>query len=946
MEKNKKLKIKKDKKNINKEEKTKKKKIKDPIKKKRRRRKIFKTLLNLALLFILLMLIASIIFSIYIVINAPEFNPDNLYRAEASIVYDKDNNQIAKLGVEKRKKVSYDQLPEVLVDAIIATEDSRYFQHNGFDLPRFTKAAAGQVVNKITRHGDAGGGSTISMQVVKNNYTSTKQTITRKFTDIYIAIFKLEKKYSKEEILEYYVNTPYLGNNSYGVEQACQSYFGKSVSDINLSEAAIIAGLFQAPSAYDPYRYPDSTTIRRDTVLYLMRMHGYITKEEEEAAKAIPVTSLLHSKSDAEVTNDFQSYLDIVIDEVIEKTDKNPYTTGMKIYTNLDANKQRTINDIMAGRSWTWKDDKIQAGIAVVNTSTGELVAIGGGRNQTGERTFNFATMINKQIGSTAKPLFDYGPAMEFNNFCESTPFLDESYTYSNGSPIKDWDNGYEGEETLKVALAHSRNIPALKAFQSVENKKIVEFVTSLGLSPEVASDGTIHEAHSLGAFNGSNPVQMAGAYAAFGNGGYYTKPYSVKKIEYIDSGKTVSLKNKTTKVMSDSTAYMITDALLYAVESYGNIGGSVRGVRLAAKTGTSNFTSAIKRQYGFPSSAVNDLWVVGYTPEYAVGLWYGYDKLETGYYNTSAGGVAKNKLFRQVVDSISDDKSGGRQFNVPSSVVKVTVEKSTYPVMLAGDNTPDDMKVTEYCKKGAEPTERSQRFNQLANPTGLTAKESNSQVNLSWNRSEVPNYLTDAYFKNYYKVFYAQHIDEKLGARNASLGSFGYEVFERNNSTGATTSLGFTAENTFSVAKKSYDATYIVKTTWQNDGYTASSGISVDVKGTQTTIEPKVTEKENKQTEKNASITFTGSTSTIEYSLSNKTFSNGGIMEGIVVTDENENSLGTDKLTFSCSKPCSANDGILTDPNAKAGDSYTITYKYNYNGKTITKNRTVKVTE
>lgn len=913
-----------------------------PTTKKKKRKKLFKNLLNIGLLFILLMLIIAIIFSIIIVINAPEFNPENLYRAESSIIYDRDGNQITKLGVEKRKKVSYDALPEVLVDAIVATEDSRYFQHNGFDLPRFSKAAAGQVVNKITGHGDAGGGSTISMQVVKNNYTSTKQTITRKFTDIYISIFKLEKKYSKEEILEYYVNTPYLGNNAYGVEQACQSYFGKSVSDINLSEAAVIAGLFQAPSAYDPYRHPEATKIRRNTVLYLMRVHGYITKEEEEAAKAIPISNLLkNNKSDAETTNDFQSYIDIVIDEVIEKTDNNPYTTGMKIYTNLDTNKQRALNDIMSGNTWQWKDDKIQAGIAVVNTSNGELVAIGGGRNQNGERTFNFATMINKQIGSTAKPLFDYGPAIEYNNFCESTPFLDESFTYSSGAPIKNWDNTFEGLLTLKVALAESRNIPALKAFQSVDNKKIVEFVQNLGITPEIASDGTIHEAHSLGAFNGSNPVQMAGAYAAFGNGGYYTKPYSVKKIEYIDSGKTVSLKNKTTKAMSDSTAYMITDALIYAVESYGNIGGTVRGVKLAAKTGTSNLTAAVKKQYGLPSSAINDLWTVGFTPEYSVAVWYGYDKLETGYYNTN--GAVKNKLFRQVVDTISDDKSGGKQFTIPDSVVKVTVERETYPVLLPSGNTPDGMKISEYCKKGAEPTDASPRYNQLANVTDLSAKDSSNQVTLSWSKASIPNYLTDGYFRNYYKVLYAQHIDEKLGARNAALGAFGYEVIERNNSTGATNSLGFTANNSMTISKKSYDATYIVKTIWQNDGSTASSGVSVDVKGTHTTIDNN--SSSNQGTTSTPSITFTGNTNTITYSISRGSLSTG-VLEKIVVTDENDNSLGTSNVSFTCNKSCNSSDGTPTYSNVSVNDSYLITYKFTYKGKEYTNKRTVNVVE
>ena len=223
-------------------------------------RKLFKILLDIFLLFLLLALIGGIIFAIYIVTNAPKFTPENLFSTESSVVLDKDGNQVAKLGVEKRKNVEYSDLPEVLVDAIIATEDSRYMQHNGFDLPRFAKASMGQVINKLLHRGAvmAGGGSTLDMQVVKNRYTSNEDSgfegIKRKFTDIYIAIFKLEKKYSKEEIMEFYVNIPFLGNNAYGVEQACQSYFGKSVSDINLSEAAVIAGLFQAPGTYNPYQ--------------------------------------------------------------------------------------------------------------------------------------------------------------------------------------------------------------------------------------------------------------------------------------------------------------------------------------------------------------------------------------------------------------------------------------------------------------------------------------------------------------------------------------------------------------------------------------------------------------------------------------------------------------------------------------------------------------------
>ena len=902
--------------------------------KRRRRKKIIKGLFNLCLVGMLVILTLSIVFSIYIVIKAPDFDPEKLYRAESSVIYDKNGNEIAKLGIEKRKKVTYDDLPEVLVDAIVATEDSRYFQHNGFDLPRFTKAALGQVVGKLLhRGGNAGGGSTITMQVNKNNYTTSEVSITRKFTDIYMAIFKIEKNYSKEQIMEYYVNTSFLGNESYGVEQACQTYFGKSVSDIGLAEASIIAGLFQAPSAYDPYRHPEETEKRRNTVLYLMKMHGYINQEEYDAVKAMPIRNIVMKTNPMVEDNEYQSYIDIVIDEVEEKTKKSPYTTAMKIYTNMDTQKQRDLQDIMDGKTWEWKDDKIQAGIAVVETTTGKLVAVGGGRNRTGERQFNYATMINKQIGSTAKPLFDYGPAMEYNGFCENTQFFDGPYSYTSGAAIKNWDGRYEGNLSLKVALGESRNIPAVKAFQSVENEKIKEFVTGLGLHPEIAADGSIHEAHALGAFNGSNPVEMAGAYAAFGNGGYYTKPYTVSSVEYIDTGKTVSLKSKTEKAMSDSTAYMITDSLIWAVEGYGNIGGRVSGVKLAAKTGTSNLTSAVKRQYGLPSTAINDLWTVGYTPEYAVAVWYGYDTLEKGYYNTN--GTVKNRLFRQVVSTVSDDKSGKKGFAVPSSITKVTLEKETFPGLRPGANTPDDMKVTEYCAKGSVPSGVSQRYDVLPNASGLSASAADKTVTLKWDAAVVPDYYSDDNFKKLNEVYYAKHVEEKLNERKQQLGSWGYEVIEINKETGAETSLGFTTNTSFNTTRRDYDVTYRVKTRWQNDTITRSDGITVDLKGPEKKVE---------------SFTNTFSFNPIRYSTSTATFkdTNGNTIQNVkndvVVKNSSGNTISNPSLSITCSGAVCNPDG--TPKNTEAITSYTITYTLTYEGKqyTLPTKRTVNI--
>lgn len=902
------------------------------VKKKKKVKKVLKIILNIFLLFLLIGLIGGIIFAIYIVTHAPDFNPENLYSTESSILYDRNGNQAGKLGVEKRKNVNYNDLPQVLIDAIIATEDSRFMQHNGFDLPRFLKASAGQVVNKITGHGNAGGGSTLTMQVSKNNYTSVEDSgfegIVRKFTDIYISIFKLEKNYSKEEIIEFYVNIPFLGNNAYGVEQACQTYFGKSVSDINLSEASLIAGLFQAPTSYNPYQHPKQAEERRNTVLYLMQRHGYITKEEADDARSIPVESLLRESNPEGSSNEYQSYIDVVVKEVEEKTGLSPYTTGMKIYTNLDPDKQKTLNDIMNGKTWKWKDDKVQAGIAIVDVNTGALVATGGGRNQKGERQYNYATDITRQIGSCAKPLFDYGPAFEYTNAGLASQVYDGPHSYSSGVAIKNADGGYKGTLTYKYALAASRNIPALRVFQSVDNSKIKEFVTKLGIKPEIDSNGGLHEAHALGAFSGSNPKDMAAAYAAFANGGYYTEPYTINKIEYIDSDKTVSLKNKRSKVMSDSTAYMITDALVYAVSGYGNIGGSVSGVQLAAKTGTSMFDSEARRKYGYPSSANMDMWVTGYTPEYAVSLWYGYTKAEKGYYLGNDGYSARGKLFRQVISSISD-RSGTKKFTVPSSVVKVTVEKETSPLMLPSANTPDNMKVTEYFKKGTQPTEVSPRYSTLPNASGLNAKTNGNQIELSWTAANKPEYLTDDYFRKNYKTFFGSSLEEQLAARKASQGEYGYEVFVKDNSTGVTNSLGFTTNTTFKTTKQNKNVTYIVKTTLSNLKVTQSSGITIDVKG-----EPEKT------------------TSLLTYVLAGNLKDTAKV--NVLYTDPGITSVSNDgvditknaKITVSCPElGTSGKAQKETYTFTKAG-TYTLKYTITYNGASVTVARTITVSE
>ena len=288
------------------------------------------------MIFFLVCIVLAIIFFAYIALTAGKFDPDKLYSKEASTLIDVNGNTYAKLGSEMRQKISYDDMSEELINAIVATEDSRFFEHNGFDLPRFVKASFGQILGQ-----DAGGASTLTMQVSKNQYTSNVATgwegIKRKFTDIYISMFQIEMNYSKEEILEFYANSYYLGSGAYGVEQAAQTYFNKSADELNLAEAAMIAGLFQSPVSYDPNINPDRTEARRQTVLSLMKRHGYITDEEYEIAKDMTVDKIVIKGNSSTTDNaQYRGFINAVAEEVEDKTGYNPYQYSMKIYTTMD----------------------------------------------------------------------------------------------------------------------------------------------------------------------------------------------------------------------------------------------------------------------------------------------------------------------------------------------------------------------------------------------------------------------------------------------------------------------------------------------------------------------------------------------------------------------------------------------------------------------------------
>lgn len=758
----------------------------------KKKKKIYKIVLDVAIFGVIGFIALSLLFFVYIVIAAPKFDPKNLRYTEMSYIYDSEGKEIAKLGSKKRDVIAYEDVSQVLIDAIIATEDSRFFQHNGFDLPRFLKASSKQLLGQR----GAGGASTITMQVARNNYTSKDASgikgIIRKFTDIYISIFKIEKNYTKKEIFEFYINEPFLGNNAYGVEQASQSYFGKSAKNLNLPEAALLAGLFQAPTYYNPYLYPDSAKARMNTVLYLMKKHGYITEEERKIASNMEIKNIISSSNPEASRNEYQGYIDLVVNE-LETTHKiNPYLVPVKVYTSMIRTKQDFLNSVMNGTSWKWENDLVQSGVSMSNVKTGEIVAIGAGRNRTGARQYNYAYMINRQIGSTAKPLFDYGPGIEYNGWGSVTFFNDAPHKYSNGNSIKNVDGTYKGWLPLYKALGMSRNIPALIAFQKLDNKKIIEFVTSLGITPEISEYGTIHEAHSIGAFNGASPLKMAAAYSAFANGGYYIKPHTINKITYISSGETKDIKYSKQKVMQDSTAYIINYALKWASDSGSVSGGRVSGINIATKTGTTNFDYSTKKRFHLPSNALNDLWGVAYTPEYSYCYWYGYDQVNSQHYNTTSTWNTRARYLNLLSRNLFDRT--GSNFKMPSSIVSATVEKETDPLMLPSEYTPEDMKITGYFRKGTVPKEISTRFLPLPSVVNLTGTKTGNNVYLSWDLPE---------------------IDENYLELVKKYGDIGYDIYARDNLTNITTYLGTTTGTTYSTTTSLEDVSYFVYTAY-----------------------------------------------------------------------------------------------------------------------------------
>ncbi|WLP62154.1 PBP1A family penicillin-binding protein [Bacillus thuringiensis] len=593
--------------------------------------------------------------------DAPKLEKAKLVNPLSSKIYDKDGKMIYEYGKEKRTNIMYGQIPKLVENAFLATEDARFYEHSGVDFKGTARAVL------VSLKGDYGsqGGSTITQQVIKNYFLSMEKTSKRKAQEIYLA-YKLEQQYSKHEILEMYLNKVYLGNRSYGIATAVQNYYGKELRDLTLPEVAMLAGLMKAPNNYDPTKEQNikKATERRNVVLQLMNRHGYITKKEMEDASKIPVTEGL-KKATEQKEMPYPAFMDAVVKEVEkEMPDANIGSDGLEIYTTLDPKAQDFADKLLNSGIINYPNEKFQGAFTFMDTKTGEVRAIGSGRgeNKAVFKGHNIAIELNRSAGSTMKPIFDYAPAIEYLKWATYHQIDDSPYKYSTGQEVRNADRKHLGPITMRDALKTSRNIPAIKTAKEVGINKSKAFSEKLGITFNVAPT----ESTAIGT-NEASPTEIAGAYAAFGNDGKYTKPHFVKKIVYPD-GKSKSFEQKPKRVMKDSTAYMITDMLRTFVSSGLGTAANIGSLDVAGKTGTTNYSLEQIAQYNLPESANRDSWFAGYTPQYTMAVWTGYTKDSKDDYISSKNTKIAQLIFKEMMSKFATDKS---QFKMPNSVVQ-----------------------------------------------------------------------------------------------------------------------------------------------------------------------------------------------------------------------------------------------------------------------------------
>lgn len=626
-----------------------------------------------------------------VVNTLPKMDTRALKSDASSNIYAADGTLLLSSADNKRVYVKYEDIPQDYINLLISTEDRGFFSNRGVSIKGLTNAGLsyGKHLVKGTR---ARGGSTLEQQLIKYTVFSTKEedrTGDRKIKEMFLAE-QLYSNYSKEEILEFYVNKIFLGEGSYGIQTISQTYFNKNLDELTLSQLAIIAGLGQSPSQYNLYDNPKAVENRRYDVLNSTYENGMITKAQFDEALSRDVTDGLqprYSKQSEVQTMTIKH--DAFISGVLAQVADLGYDlekTSLQIQTTLDIKMDDELKDIFDNQPEFFQDERQQAAATIIDPKTGYVLAQNGGRFTNEIHGFNRATSKGRSSGSAIKPIVDYGPAIEYLGWGTNYTLDSSPYTYPGTDIVATNFGGYSyGMQTMKKSLAMSYNTPAIRTLDAVGEDNATTFAKNLGITQEEPLAGS----YALGV--DASTEQLAAAYGAFANNGIYHTPQYITEITFSD-GSTRKIENKGDQVMLPSTAYIITDMLKSVLTTNGTLPkGKIDGINQAAKTGT----VAYSYEADVPNTAAMDIWTVGYTKSISIALWQGYDKpLEPNSYITedfALGTAGKPNLYRELMSRFSkglDNSDWEEPANIDKSNGLTPIETAK-PIMLP-NTTPE----------------------------------------------------------------------------------------------------------------------------------------------------------------------------------------------------------------------------------------------------------------
>ena len=745
------------------------------------------------MLILCLILVFACIFGYSVYKDTATFDSKKLLSSGASVMYDSNGDIMYTYGSQEngtRKNVTYDDLPQVLVDAIVAAEDSRFFEHNGFDLPRIAKAA----MSNLVAGGIRGGGSTITQQLIKKTYfPNAEKTYTRKFSEIILAI-QADKALSKEEILTLYLNKIYFGRStsSIGIAAATKYYFNKDVSELTLPEAAMLAGSLNSPYNYDPYYCLNNATKRRNTILKLMVKHGYITQSEYDEAVNTKIENTLCA-SPTTNNNTLAAYVDMVTAEVKKRTKLDPLKTQMNIYTYCDVDTQTLASALGNGEKYSYSDEDMRMGGSVQSSQDGRIVAVIGGRNYN-FGNYSYATS-KQQPGSSVKPFLDYGLAFENLDWCTGKTLEDTPYSKGKFTP-KNWDRKFHGTVTLTSALENSWNIPAIKTYEEVTKEigksGVTSAMESIGIDMSSESNVT-NLSYAIGGWNkGISPVEMASAYATISNNGLYTESHTINYIEVVQTGERYEIdkeiqNNAKQSDYSKASAYMVRQVMLdYTKNGSGNYAYLSGLSNVGAKTGTSNWGSSAKKGMAGKS---RDLWMTAYNSNYICSVWMGFGKegIDKGK-TTSQYKAYPGKVVQTLLNHLQSKGSQKSYPDQPDDVEQAAMVKGIYPYVSPSEGMSEDMIIQAWFKKGTTNTQSvdSDVFN-LAGLSSFDVSLSGQSITFNFAPYNPENAVTDENAndatKTFGKVVYTVVVQDQNGQElhrenfSTSSGTLNYTV-------------------------------------------------------------------------------------------------------------------------------------------------------------------------